>query len=395
MHENLPIRQPGMLPRALLYSIGAGIGGSGLDAVALESLKASHAEGFLKKAIALGSNQTAIPETLISTLEFHPVKALSFLPRPNYVGAKKQAVDRRAAKELRSGRYDFFHGWSGDCLQSLREANCQGIPSLLEIPTWHRNKGKVKPALTKSERERDAAPFPQSVFNRMLVTRQQVLEEYDLATRILVLSQKARETFLAVGVPEEKLFLMHRGVDPKKFTPAERPPEKFRAIFVGALLKRKGIPLLLEAWRKAELPDAELVLVGSAQPEVRDTLKTFAHPSIRLTGHVATVSAELRQASLHVFPSELEGSAKATYEAAACGLPQITTREAGDVVVDGETGWLIRPGDLDALVETLRTAHANRDLLCRMGLAARERILNHFTWDHFRARLLEAYRTVV
>lgn len=391
MHESDPADQPELTPRSLLYAIGAGIGGSGLDAVALETLRGAYRGGFLGLAVALSNNQSEIPAKKIRSLRRHPVKALSFLPRPYYTGAKRQAVDRRAAWELLRGDFDLFHGWSGDCLLTLRAASKRGIPSVLEIPTWHRNKGKQKPDVTKSERERDAAPFPMSLLNRALITRQRVLEEYKLATRILVLSEKARETFLAVGIPAEKLFMMHRGVNPEIFTPAERRPEKFRAIFVGALVRRKGIPTLLEAWRAAALPNAELTLVGSVQSEIEPTLREFADSNVRIAGHVRDVAAALRAASIHVFPSELEGSAKATYEAAACGLAQITTREAGDVVVDGETGWIIPPNNVEALVGALRAAHADRDELARRGEAARRRILENFTWDHFRARLRLAY----
>ena len=136
-------------------------------------------------------------------------------------------------------------------MRTLREARRRGVPGVIEIPTWHRNKGKAKPArLTKSERERAAARGWQGLKNRLLVTRQQMLEEYDLADLILVLSEKAEETFLAAGIAPEKLFRHQRGVDVERFTPAEKPPEKFRAVFVGALIKRKGVHHLLEVWRR-------------------------------------------------------------------------------------------------------------------------------------------------
>lgn len=380
-----------LAPRSLLYSIAAGIGGSGLDAVALESLKAAQAGNFLGLAVALSNNQTLIPPARIAELRFHPVKALSFLPKPYYIGAKKHAVDAFTAGKVRTGLFDLLHTWSGDARESLRETNKRNIPSILEIPTWHRNKGKVKPDITKSERERDAEPFPKSILNSLLVTRQQVMEEYDRATLIFVLSEKARETFRIAGLPEEKLFMMHRGVDVEKFTPAAKPAEKFRAIFVGALIKRKGVHLLLEAWRKLNLPDSELVLVGNLQPEMEPYLQQYGGDDIRVLGFTKDVAGELQKSSVHIFPTELEGSAKATYEAAASGLAQITTREAGDVVIDGQSGWIIPPNDLDALCEAIRQAHQNRDTLARMGASARQRVVENFTWDHFRARMQDAY----
>jgi glycosyltransferase involved in cell wall biosynthesis len=359
-----------------------------LNQVAAESLVVAEREQFLGRAIAYRNDQSAVSSSRIELLSRHPVRLFSFLDREHYMGAKKHALDRRATCRLREGGYDLFHSWSGDCVESLRTAERMGIPSLLEIPTWHRNKGKVKKDKTWSEIQRDAAGFPRNLWNRLLVTRQQVMEEYARATLLLVLSEKARETFLVAGIPEEKLFLTSRGVDVEKFQPAPRPPERFRAVFVGSLIKRKGVHLLLEAWRKLALPDAELVLVGSPSKEIP---LEACPPGVVVRGFVRDVAAELRNAAVHIFPSECEGSAKATYEAAACGLPQITTRESGDVVIDGENGLIVPPNDLDALCAAIERLHRDRDLAARMGAAGRRRVAENFTWEHFRKRLLAAY----
>jgi glycosyltransferase involved in cell wall biosynthesis len=97
----------------------------------------------------------------------------------------------------------------------------------------------------------------------------------------------------------------------------------------------------------------------------------------------------------HVFPSECEGSAKCTYEAAACGLPQITTRESGDVVQDGVNGIIIPPNDPDTLAAAIERLYRDRDLCARMGRAGRERVERNFTWSHFGARLMQAYQAVL
>ncbi len=376
----------------MLYSISARLGGSGLDTDAYETVRGLHEAGILGRAIVYANRQHAIPASRIQSLRWHPVRLLSALDRPHYYGAKKHYLDAMARAELRTGRHDLFHGWSGECVRTLREAKRMGIPTVIEIPTWHRNKGKQKPAVTKSERERAAAPWPQRVLNGLLVTRQQAMEEYDLATLIVVLSHCAADTFRAAGIPEEKLFYLPRGVDVERFTPAERPPEKFRAIFLGALKKRKGVDTLLEAWHGLKLKNAELVLVGHAHDEMKECLDRYADESVRIEGFCAAPEKLLRTASVHIFPSTCEGSAKVTFEAAAAGLPQITTYESGDAVVDGETGCVIPCGDAGALAAAIERLYGSPDLCRRMGAAARRRMETLFTWDHFRLRLLEAYR---
>src|SRR5205823_7623976 len=70
------------LPRRLLYSIFARIGGSGLDTDAFETLRASYRGGFLGKAIAYDNRQQEIPGSFIHSLRWHPVRLISFLDRP-------------------------------------------------------------------------------------------------------------------------------------------------------------------------------------------------------------------------------------------------------------------------------------------------------------------------
>jgi glycosyltransferase involved in cell wall biosynthesis len=389
--------EPDLANIKLLYATSARIGGSGLDSVAAESLRGAEAAQMDWRAIAFDRRAIDLPAGRVRSLALHPVRAISWVAGSEYYyGAKKHALDKVAAAELAQGDVQIFHGWSGECVRSLRECRRRGIQSLIEIPTWHRHKGKDKPVrLTKSERERTEATGWQRIKNGMLVTRQQMLEEYELADRILVLSEKAEETFLAAGVPREKLFRHQRGVDIERFSPAPNPPQKFVAIFVGALIKRKGVHHLIEVWRRLALKDAELILAGTVHDEIRPLLRDAGASSIRVLGFAPRIEDVYRASAVHIFPSECEGSAKCTYEAAACGLPQITTRESGDVVQHEVNGLIIPPNNPDALAESILRLYHDRGLCAKLGAAGRERAVAQFTWGHFRARLLEAYRSLL
>lgn len=382
------------LPRHLLYSIFARIGGSGLDTDAFETLRASYRRGFLGKAIAYDNRQNEIPASLIHSLRWHPVRLISFLDRPYYYGAKKKYLDWITSRHLASGRYDLFHSWSGDCLRSLQVAKQRGIPSIVEIPTWHRDGGKQKVERSKAPASPETVSRLQRWKNRLLLHRRRFVEEYQLADLLLVLSERAAKTFRVRGFPEEKLFYLPRGVDVDRFRPGKRPA-KFRAVFAGALIKRKGIQHVLEAWHRLNLRDAELWLVGFPHDEAKPYLKEFWHDNIRVVGFVRDPENYLNQGSVHVFPSQWEGSAKVTYEAAACALPQITTREAGDVVRDGVEGIIVKPGDVDAIAGALEHFYRHPEMVEEMGSAARRRVVENFTWDHFRTRLLDAYETAM
>src|SRR5438874_10592089 len=226
----------------------ARIGGWGLDTDAFETLRASYRGGFLGKAIAYDNRQNEIPASKIRSLRWHPVRLLSSLDRPYYYGAKKKYLDWIASRELGTGQYDLFHSWSGDCLESLRVAQRKGIASIVEIPTWHRDFAERVAPRAEPRRSRQRTPIGRCK-NELILRSERSIEEYDLATLLLVLSERAAETFREKGMAKEKLFYLPRGVDVQRFKPG-KPPPIFRAIFSGALIERKGIHHLLEAWHR-------------------------------------------------------------------------------------------------------------------------------------------------
>ncbi len=398
------VSTPRVLPKSLLYSIFARIGGHGLDTDSFEALRASYRGKFLSKAVAYDNRQHEIPSRFIQSLRWHPIRLISFLDRPYYYGAKKKYLDWIASRHLESGRYDFFHSWSGDCLETLRVARRKKIPSLIEIPTWHRSSQRSD--VPPSPKGYGAASGDQGSEvrknwkSRFLLERERFLEEYELATLVVVLSEKAAESFRAANFPDEKLFYLPRGVDVERFKPGSEPdgrkrPPIFRAIFSGALIERKGVHHLLEAWHRLNLRDAELWLLGSVHDEAKLHLKKFGKENVRVLGFKRDLENYLDQGSVYVFPSRLEGSAKTIYEAAACGLPMITTREAGDVVRDGVEGIIVQPGDVDAIAAAIEHLYRHPEIVASMSAAARQRAVENFTWDHYRTRLLGAYERAI
>src|SRR6266516_7200133 len=294
-----------ILPKHLLYTICARIGGSGLDTDAFETLRASYCGGFLGKSIAYDNRQKEIAGSLIRSLRWHPVRLISFLDRPYYYGAKKKYLDWIASRHLETGCYDLFHSWSGDCLRSLKVAKRHRIPSVLEIPTWHRDGGKEKVGRPKiAQRTASTSSFHRWK-NRLLLQRKRFIQEYDLADLLLVLSEKAAHTFRVRGFPEEKLFYLPRGVDVERFKPGKRP-QRFCAVFAGALIRRKGIQHVLEAWHRLNLTDAELWLVGFVHEESKPYLYEFLRDDIHLFVFVRRPQNYLSQGSVHVFPSQWE-----------------------------------------------------------------------------------------
>jgi glycosyltransferase involved in cell wall biosynthesis len=185
------------------------------------------------------------------------------------------------------------------------------------------------------------------------------------------------------------LIVTPYGVEPQRFEPAEhRHDGPFRAIFVGSCQARKGIHYLIDAWRKLNLPNAELLVCGEVVPEMKKILEEKSIESVRWLGHVP-VKDYLKQAHVFVFPSLEEGSALCTYEAMASSLPLIVTPNSGSIIRDGQDGFVIPIRDVSALTEKIEYFYRNREAARAMGKSAREQVEN-YTWYLHGERLVKA-----
>lgn len=209
--------------------------------------------------------------------------------------------------------------------------------------------------------------------------------EIGLADVILVGSSFVRDTFVSEGVAPEKLRVIPYGADSQRFTPPGQPRSDgiFRALFVGQIGERKGISHLLQAYRAFQKPDTELHLVGDyvqGSEVYRPYRDLYRHtPNVPQTD----LAAIFRTADVFVFPTLVEGMPMVVLEAMASGLPVVATPNGpGDVVRDGIDGFIVPPGDTDAIVARLEQLHADRDLLQRMGNNARQRA-GQWSWGRY------------
>jgi glycosyltransferase involved in cell wall biosynthesis len=104
----------------------------------------------------------------------------------------------------------------------------------------------------------------------------------------------------------------------------------------------------------------------------------------------ADLLAQYQKANIFVLPSRHEGMPNVVLEAMGCGLPVIATRIAGseDLVLDGNTGYLINPDSPHELSEALLKLIDHKEDIKRMGEAARTRVIENFSWDSVADRYL-------
>lgn len=198
------------------------------------------------------------------------------------------------------------------------------------------------------------------------------------ARRLLPWSTWTRQSLIAdYGVDPERIEVIPPGVDLTYWTMRPRPSHsRLRILFVGGDLHRKGGHLLIQAFQRLSADTAELVLVTRSHTPQLAGIRSYHH----LQPNSPELLELFQTADVFVLPTEAEAFGIAAVEASAAGLPAIVTAVGGltDIVVDGETGFLISPGDVDTLTARLRLLATDADLRRRMGQAARQRAETFF-----------------
>lgn len=205
-----------------------------------------------------------------------------------------------------------------------------------------------------------------------------------------------------VGIPAHEVTNICNGVDVDRFSPAESlqdartslpgwpfSPDTFVVGAVGRLAAVKNLPMLINAYSAACAGNPEfrqharLVLIGDG-PELAATRSALRQAGVEngcwLAGARSDVPACLRALNVLCLPSLAEGISNTVLEAMATGLPVIATDVGGngELVLDGETGFLIPSGDIRTMaakIEQYFIAPATRE---RHGAAARRRAVTKF-----------------
>lgn len=219
-----------------------------------------------------------------------------------------------------------------------------------------------------------------------------------------------RQMLVADGVPEVRAVVVHEGIDLGHVEAA--PPVNLHedlwlphdAPIVGnvaALVPHKGQRHLIEAAMLVlpHVPDARFVIAGEG--ELRPALERQIREH-HLEKHVLLAGFRPDALSLHkafdvfVMSSITEGLGTSLLDAMACGKPIVATTAGGipEVVVDGETGFLVAPRDHEAMASAIVTLLKDESLRRRMGDAGRARARVHFSAERMVQDTLRVYARV-
>ena len=224
------------------------------------------------------------------------------------------------------------------------------------------------------------------------------------ASRFISLSTEITNELLRSGVPENRISTIPNTYDTQLFRPlpAEKkrlrreldlPADKRIVIYTGRLVSYKGVPLLVDAWKKLaqQHPNSILLLVGGGGVDIdnceetlrRTVKKEGLEDQILFTGEQSNVHQYLQASDIYAFPSQNESFGISVVEAMACGLPVVSSSAGGlrDLINDGVDGLMIPPGDAAALTASMNRVLDDSELCAKLGENAAQSALQRFSED--------------
>ena len=224
---------------------------------------------------------------------------------------------------------------------------------------------------------------PESLSSRVkhVITR----SVFARASHLLPFSTGVRDSLVHdYGIPEERITVLPPGVDLQTWCLSQEDVEARerhagppRILFVGRDFRRKGGDLLVTLAARSEFQDVEFHFATDSYegPALKNV-----HVHTGLVENSPELIAAYRNADIFVLPTRADTYSWVSLEAMAMGLPVIVGDVGGiaDIVVDGETGFLVHPDDLEALAQHIQTLLSNPVLRREMGLRGRRRVEERF-----------------
>jgi len=268
-------------------------------------------------------------------------------------------------------------------------------PSLFALNRWVRRHSQIPiVSVVHHLRSDEARSAWMNTFYRVL--ERTYLRGVDAAVCNSLATQRSLEALLDRPLPSVVAY-PGRGhilpqIDPEQIRTRALAAGPLRVVFLGNVIPRKGLLVMVEALSSVSAADWRLEIIGDLTVDLSHTCRlrraieqagvadrvTFAG---RLDG--AALGRRLMESHVMVVPASYEGFGIAYLDGMAYGLPALATTAggAGELVRHGYNGYLIPPNDSEALAAGLVSLMKDRPTLAKMGLAALETYRSHPTWS--------------
>jgi glycogen synthase len=236
-------------------------------------------------------------------------------------------------------------------------------------------------------------------------------EGLEACDAIVAVSEEMKHDILRFyNIPAARVRVIHNGVDPEKYHPMDGTPTLKRfgirkpfIFFCGRLSRQKGIFDLLEAF--AQMPKGTQLVLATGKPDTPDLVDKL-RDAIKGKKDIVWINDMLEdpdlvnlynEAAVFACPSIYEPFGIINLEAMACETPVVACAVGGikEVVVDGETGFLVPPKAPDKLAAALSKVIGDSALAAKLGRKGRKRVLEHFTWDRIAEKTRAMYASLI
>ena len=238
-----------------------------------------------------------------------------------------------------------------------------------------------------------------------------VQDNYRFIDWIIPVSNYVKEVIIEHGADPNRMTVIPNGVDPDTFRPYDPsaarnklglPSKGVIVLFTGSLIPVKGVDVLLKALAQCGQKNSEMLFVLVGGGAERNNLEEFAR-ELGIAGQVIFAGRKpltemplwYQSCDIFVMPSWSEGLSVSILEAMASGKPVITTfpeRGTHDAIIEGQTGSLVRAGDVGQLARALERLAQDPALRHRLGANARQRAKSDFAWEVVARKTVEVYR---
>ncbi|MBD5197171.1 MAG: glycosyltransferase family 4 protein [Bacteroidales bacterium] len=228
---------------------------------------------------------------------------------------------------------------------------------------------------------------------------------YQLLDAHIFVSRMAYDGFMGhegrrLDLPKERVHILHNSIFRDDFTPSPEPTHgPVVALYQGALVKGKGLETLIDAMELLKKVKLRLRISGTGNPDYLDVLRRRAMmrdvmDNIDWNIKVKPSLESCDEAHFGVIPStEREAFSLESLRFMAAMRPQISTLHGAqsEYLKDGDTAFLVEPGNVTALAEAMRRLATDRELRLSMGYAAYKAYMREMSWSNFINQLNNIY----
>jgi glycosyltransferase involved in cell wall biosynthesis len=215
---------------------------------------------------------------------------------------------------------------------------------------------------------------------------------WKMADLIIVNSEFSKTALTSLGADSQKIEIVPLTVNLTNFNQitAKKTYSKVNFLYLGSLFLLKGIQYALEVFRLIRSSNVTFTIAGGLGNTMREEKLKDYNGLCSYIGQIPRkdVVSVYQSADVFLFPTISDGFGLTQVEAMACGLPVITTPNAGSVVRDGIDGFIVPIRDSEALAAKIELLAGNPELLQWVSQNARQRA-QEFSWDKYEARLTE------